>query len=654
MLVELLVRDYAVIDDLSLELGGGLSALSGETGAGKSLIVDALSLLLGERASSDVVRVGAEAATIEGRFDISDLPEIAERMGELGMDVADGFLILKRQVAAKGRNRAWINGSPATASVIGELGSALVDLHGQHEHQTLLRRTEQRRILDSFAGATELAEEVHLLHMGVFELRKERDVLEERLEGLEGQSALLQHQLDEIAAAHLEPGEDDRLADEVRRLEHSEELTRDALRMHDRLYGGEGSISEELSGFRKTLEQLSTLDPALVTRRDIVEEVYLSVVELGQEMLAYAEQHEHDPARLDEARERQDLLFRLMRKYGPTLPEVLEAESNLKNELDGLGGSSLSMKEMDREIAARTEELDSAAGELSGLRQAAADRLSEEVEEILPGLGMPEGAFQVAVTELPETGPGGNEDVDFRVTVNSGFDPMPLSVIASGGEISRVMLALKAILAKVDRVPTLVFDEIDVGIGGVVAGKVADELLRVAEGHQVFVVTHLAQIAAGAHHHFYVEKDDGEGVAVARVSEVEGEDRISEIARMLSGNPKSANSRRHARELLGLPPALEPLPDQREEEQEEVAAEPEPVEEEELAVVVEEEPVEEVVAEEEEEEEELAVVVEEEPVEEAVAEEEEEEELAVVAEEEELVVEEEEAPSAPPDPSEDS
>ncbi len=621
MLVELRVRDYAVIDDLSLELHWGLSALSGETGAGKSLIVDALSLLLGERASSEVVRVGAEAATIEGRFDISELPEIAERMGELGIDVADGFLILKRQIAAEGRNRAWVNGSPATASVIGELGSALVDLHGQHEHQTLLRRTEQRRILDAFAGATELAEEVALLHVGLFELRKERDVLEERLEGLESQGELLQHQLDEIAVARLEPGEDDRLADEVRRLEHSEELTRDAMRMHDRLYGAEGSISEELSDFRKTLEQLSTLDPDLAARREIVEEVYHSVVELGREMLAYAESHEHDPARLEEVRERQDVLFRLMRKYGPTLPEVFEAESRLKDELDELGGSSLSVEEMDRKIAARTEELDSVAGELSGLRHAAADRLSREVEQVLPGLGMPEGAFQVAVTPLPETGPGGNEDVDFRVTVNPGFDPMPLSVIASGGEISRVMLALKAILAKVDRVPTLVFDEIDVGIGGAVAGKVTDELRRVAEGHQVFVVTHLAQIAAGAHHHFYVEKDEGEGVTAARVREVEGDDRISEIARMLSGNPKSANSRQHARELLGLPPAPVPLQDQEEEEEED-------------EVVVEEEPVEEA-------------------VEEAVAEEE-EEELVVVAEEEELVVEEEEAPSAPPDPSEDS
>ena len=619
MLVELRVRDYAVIDDLSLELHGGLSALSGETGAGKSLIVDALSLLLGERASSEVVRVGAEAATIEGRFDISELPEIAERMGDLGIDVADGFLILKRQIAAEGRNRAWVNGSPATASVIGELGSALVDLHGQHEHQTLLRRTEQRRILDAFAGATELADKVALLHIGVFELRKERDVLEERLGGLESQVELLQHQLDEIAVARLEPGEDDRLADEVRRLEHSEELTRDAMRMHDRLYGAEGSISEELSDFRKTLEQLSTLDPDLAARREIVEEVYHSVVELGREMLAYAESHEHDPARLEEVRERQDVLFRLMRKYGPTLPEVFEAESRLKDELDELGGSSLSVEEMDRKIAARTEELDSVAGELSGLRHAAADRLSREVEQVLPGLGMPEGAFQVAVTPLPETGPGGNEDVDFRVTVNPGFDPMPLSVIASGGEISRVMLALKAILAKVDRVPTLVFDEIDVGIGGAVAGKVTDELRRVAEGHQVFVVTHLAQIAAGAHHHFYVEKDEGEGVTAARVREVEGDDRISEIARMLSGNPKSANSRQHARELLGLPPAPVPLQDQ----------------------------------EEEAEEDEVVVVVEEEPVEEAVAEEH-EEELVVVAEEEELVVEEEEAPSAPPDPSEDS
>jgi DNA repair protein RecN (Recombination protein N) len=328
------------------------------------------------------------------------------------------------------------------------------------------------------------------------------------------------------------------------------------MRMHDRLYGDEGSFSEELSNFGKTLEQLSTLDPELAERKKTVEEVYHSVVELGREMQAYADSHEHDPDRLEEVRERQDVLFRLMRKYGPTLQEVFEAESKLKDELEELGGSSLSKEEMDRKIAAQTEELEDVAAELSELRNRAAKTLSSEVGQALPGLGMPEGVFQVALTPLPETGPSGKEDVDFRVTVNPGFDPMPLSVIASGGEISRIMLALKATLAKVDRVPTLVFDEIDVGIGGAVAGKVADELLRVAEGHQVFVVTHLAQIAAGAHQHFYVEKDEGEGITAARVSRVEDDDRVSEIARMLSGNPKSANSRRHARELLGLPPAL--------------------------------------------------------------------------------------------------
>lgn len=550
MLVELRIRDYAVIHDLTLELDGGLSALSGETGAGKSIIVGALSLLLGERASSDVVREGAEAAVVEGRFDISSMPELTRRLEDQGITLEDGFLILKRQVAAEGRNRAWANGSPATASLIGDLGSALVDLHGQHEHQTLLRHREQRRILDAFAGATEIASAVADLHTELFHLKKERSEHDERRKELEEKAGFLREQLSEIEAARLQPGEDDTLADEVRRLEHSEELIREATRLHDRLYGGDASISDELSEFDKTLQQLGQIDPALDTHRQAVEGLYHSVVELGRELLAYTESSEHDPARLEEARQRQDTLFRMMRKYGPTLPEVFEAEARIRQELEELDGSDLSMGELDKRVWTLSAQLQEKADELTRLRDEAAATLSGDVERILPLLGMASGRFQVALNSHAEPGPGGNEDVEFRVSVNPGFEPRALTTIASGGEISRIMLALKGILAKVDRVPTLVFDEIDAGIGGVVAGKVGEELRRVAGEHQVFVVTHLPQIASRAHQQIFVEKAEEGGVAKTRVRELYGEDRILEIARMLGGDPESETSRQHAREML--------------------------------------------------------------------------------------------------------
>jgi len=269
-------------------------------------------------------------------------------------------------------------------------------------------------------------------------------------------------------------------------------------------------------------------------------------------MADYASQVEHDPGRLEEVRERLDRIARLKRKYGPDLSDVLETGEQLRSELEELESSVLDLEALDRKIEAGRQELEEAAEELGEMRRAGADRLAGEVEVILPGLGMEGGTFQVEITPLEEPGPGGGETVEFRASLNPGFPPRPLSSIASGGELSRVMLALKAILAGVDRIPTLVFDEIDAGIGGVVASQVAAKLREVAEHHQVFVITHLPQLASRAHQHLNVEKGRREGVATTRVSELAGEDRVREIARMLGGDPDSTASREHARELLQL------------------------------------------------------------------------------------------------------
>jgi len=550
MLTHIRIQGYAVIDDLTLSLAPGLNALTGETGSGKSVVVEALSLLLGERASSDVVRAGARRAVVDGVFDVSGRAELLEQLDALGVSADDGLLVLKREVLAEGRNRAWINGSPATAKMLGELGATLVDLHGQHEHQTLLRGEEQRRILDAFAVATEEADRVRRLHRALSLTTATMEDRRARAREIEAQVDFLRFQLGEIDAAQLEEGEEAAIEREAHRLEHSRELTEETSRLHDTLYGGEDALSDRISSLRGALDRLTRLDPALEAEAAVLQDVYHQVVELGRRMGQYAEGADSDPGRLDELRRRQDLIFRLKRKYGPSFDDVLATGRRVRGEFAELEGASVDVQVLHDRLAAERKALADAAALLGARRKEAARRLSEDVRAVLPDLGMAGARFEVRFVPLAEPGPGGAESVEFLVSVNPGFEPRPLSRVASGGELSRVMLALKSILARVDRVPTLVFDEIDAGVGGAVASGVATKLREVAEHHQVLVITHLPQLASRAHVHLRVEKAlDGE-LAVTRVTELEGEERVREIARMLGGDPDSARSRDHARELL--------------------------------------------------------------------------------------------------------
>jgi len=550
MLIEIRIRDYAVIDDLTLRLGPGLNALTGETGAGKSIIVGALSLLLGERASSDVVRKGAERAVVEAVFDVERRPELLARLDGMGVEPEEGLLILKRQVEREGRNRAWVNGSPATATTVGELGTALIDLHGQHEHQTLLRRREQRAVLDAFAGVTELAREVERLHGHRAELRRTVEAMEERRRELEARADFLRFQLREIESADPQEGEEASLEEEGRRLEHARELGEGATRIHEALYAGDDAVGDRLAELRTLLERLARYDPALSPAVETLADAYHQAVEVGRSMGDYAQSVELDTGRLEEIRQRQQRLFRLKQKYGSTLEDVLETAGTLRADLDELEGTEHDLRSLREEAAEAEEALVERAGELGETRREAAERLTGSVETILPELGMEGGVFRVHFDPLDDPGPGGGEIVEFRVSLNPGFEPRPLRQVASGGELSRVMLALKAILARVDRVPTLVFDEVDAGIGGVVATGVAEKLVEVAGDHQVFVITHLPQLASRARGHLRVEKAEREGLAATRVVPLEGEERVTEIARMLGGDPESARSRDHARELL--------------------------------------------------------------------------------------------------------
>lgn len=550
MLIELRIRDYAVIDDLSLELGPGLSVLSGETGAGKSVLVGALSLLLGERASSDTVRVGAERALVEAVFDVSERPELLSRLAELGQEAEDGLLILRREVAAEGRNRAWMNGSPTTARVVGELGRALVDLHGQHEHQTLLRQEAQRSILDAFGDAEGDAADVAAAFESLSGLETRLSELRERRRELEGRADFLRFQLTEIEEGRVEIGEDVALEDEERRLEHSEELLREATIIHTELYGGDGAVTDRLSQLLGSLSRLREWDLSLQGSHDALQDAYHALADVGRELGDYAGNVRHDPGRLEEVRERLDLIHRLKRKYGPELADVVGTGGRLSAELDEFEGSGWDEEALERDVEKARTDLADAAERLTARRREAARRLEKEVEALLPDLGLPGATFQVLLEALPTVGSHGAERVEFLVSVNAGFAPMALGRVASGGELSRIMLALKAILARVDQVPTLVFDEIDAGIGGQVATLVAAKLQAVARHHQVFVITHLPQLASRARSHFLVEKTEGDGIAATSVDKLEGEARVREIARMLGGDPESETSRDHARELL--------------------------------------------------------------------------------------------------------
>ena len=550
MLLELRIENFAVIERLSLRLEPGLNALTGETGAGKSIIVGALSLLLGERASVDTVRGGAGKAVVEGVFDIASNPAAIELLHQQGIEAEDGLLILRREVAAEGRSRAWINGAASTVSILAAIGRALVDLHGQHEHQTLLRADEQRAMLDAYAGASDQAADVSATHARLRQVQKRLGELDQRRREAEQRADYLRFQVAEITAAALQSGEEEELEIEAKRLEHADELVRLASRLHNEIYADDRSVTARIGDLRKALEHLIRIDDSQSDARELIDSSYFALEELGRRMEDYAGSIEHDPARLDAVRSRLDLLYRLKSKYGPTLEDVSRTLEQARAELDLVDQADFRRSELEAELEHATAELEKQARQLSKARGRAAERLGKEVESILPDLGMVSGKFEVALEKQQEIASFGAEQVHFRVALNAGFEPRDLVRVASGGELSRVMLALKTILARLDQVPTLVFDEIDAGIGGRVAVQVAAKLRQVAEHHQVFAITHLPQIASRAQHHLLVEKIEQDGSTLTRVTPLKEDERIRELARMLGGDPESSTSLQHARELL--------------------------------------------------------------------------------------------------------
>ena len=545
-MTELRVRDLAVIADVTLPFRPGLNVLTGETGAGKSMVVDALALLLGERASGDIVRPGAEKTIVEGAFEFGAAVHrhLLSPFAALGVDLEEGRLVLKREVLREGKSRAWVNGSPVTIGVLSEIGSLLVDLHGQHETQSLLRPDAQRDMLDAYADADVERVAVRDAHARLKQLEQREAELTDRQAEVRKKADYLRHVLQEIERAKPKLGEDEALEVEAKRLAHAEELGRLARELE------EAVDAAGLTKAQKILASLRRLDPSLGKWQELLDATFASAAELARGARAYAGDIAADPERLSVVEQRRDLLYRLQQKHGPTLADLLATRDTAARELELLDTADLDLRTIaaDRERAA--EDFRRATEALTAKRTAGAKKLARALNKLLPSLGMEGGKFAATLQSRTTPIAQGAEDVVFHVQLNEGLDARPLARVASGGELSRLMLALKVVLAAHDVVPTLVFDEVDQGIGGEVGGRVGEALVDVSrEGRQALVITHLPQIAVHADQHLVVAKGQKGGLATSDVAVVYGEGRVKEIARML-GDADMATARRHAVELL--------------------------------------------------------------------------------------------------------
>ena len=550
MLTELRIRNLAVIESVTLPVARGFNVLSGETGAGKSIIVGALGLLLGERSSADVVRGGADRAVVEGVFDGTGKRALAAMLDDRGIPSEDGLVVLRREVTAAGKSRAWINDVTVTTAALAQVGRLLVNLHGQHESQALLHDEAQRDVLDALAGASDVAEsvrrafaELEAVQRSIADLTRRRDEASKRAD-------YLRHLVREIDGARLVAGEEEKLDDEARRLTHAVELRAHVAQALNAIEEGDDSAIHSLGAARRAVHAALRIDPAASPLSDAIDQTLVTLQELARDLAAYDATLDSDPERLAEVDRRRDEVSRVTRKHGGSVETALAALREARAELDVLDTAAVDLRDLTaREESARSA-LAAQAARLTKLRQKASKKLAAEVEALLPELGLPGGRFLVNLEPTGTITAAGAERVEFRVALNVGHDARPLARTASGGELSRVMLALKSILARLDEVPTLVFDEVDAGIGGTVALRVGDSLRRLAEHHQVLVITHLAQVAARAHHHVVVAKGAKGGVSTADISVVQRDDRVAEVARMLGGDPASKVSRAHARELL--------------------------------------------------------------------------------------------------------
>lgn len=559
MLVEILIRNFALIDDLRLRVGRGLSVLTGETGAGKSIIVDALSAALGERTGAEVVRTGSGSALIEVVFDLSDAHEADRVACQLGFEPEDGLLILSREIAREGRSGCRINGRATTASMLREVTACLIDVHGQHEHQSLLSVPLHVDVFDGWIGepAARLRARTQALHSQLSTVRAERDRLQtderERARLLD----LYQFQAQEIEAARLEPDEEESLQAERNRLANAERLFAAASEVWSALGGDQGAV-DKLGEAAGHAGRMARVDPETEALLEAVNSALFGAQEALAAVRRYRDDLEANPGRLEQIEDRLDLLRTLKRKYGDTLEEVIEYGRSLAGKLEDLAHAQERSAELDADVQRLESELASASSELTALRRESAPAFEKAVETELAELAMDRTRFEVSIRPS-QPGSTGADAVEFLISPNPGEPVKPLARIASGGEMSRIMLALKTVMltagpraGQMGGVPTLVFDEIDTGIGGRTAQALGDKLASLGQTCQVMCVTHLPQIASKATNHYCVAKVVREGRTVVTLAQLDGEERVAELARMLGAEETSGAAAQHAREMLSL------------------------------------------------------------------------------------------------------
>jgi DNA repair protein RecN (Recombination protein N) len=553
MVLALEVDNLAIIEQASLDLGPGFTVFTGETGAGKSLLIDAMELALGGRGDSGLVRTGAERATVSLLVDVSSNPAALTRAIELGFDVDEGQIVVQREVTAEGRSTVRINGRPSTVGLLRELAAHLVDLHGQHEHQALLNEERQTGFLDSWIGAQAgaLLAEVGERWATVESLRKKVAEHDRSLRGREQRIDMLRFQVREITEAAPTVGESAELVSALERAKHAERLSGGVGRALEALADRDGASVETLGRALKELEPLALTDAALEPAVSGLREVLATVEEVVRSLRTYFDSIDLEPAQAERCAERLDALRRLFRKYGEGEQAVLDHLETAKAELAALTTSESDAAEWTERLALEEEALANAAARLSELRQAKAAEFASIVESEIRELAMPKARFVVRVQPRPIDATGADH-VSFLFSANPGDPPRPLGKVASGGELSRVMLAIKVAGAGRAGVPTLVFDEVDTGLSGQAASVTARKMARLGETRQVLVITHLPQIAGRASFHYKIEKREQDGRSLTQVTKIDGEERAREVARLLAGDEIGDKALAGAMELLGI------------------------------------------------------------------------------------------------------
>lgn len=543
MLRFLRARNFALIDQLEVHFEEGFNLLSGETGAGKSIIVDALGLLAGSKASAEMVRSGESRAIVEAIFEA----HLKSELDRLGLDSEDSQIVIRREISGDERNRVFINNQPSTVAALRELAPALLDIHGQHEQQSLLDNANQLALIDLFADSVNLASRVRDLHTTLerteaelAELTSEHARKIERLD-------LLSFQHDEIQKANPEAGETQHVRERLEVLAHAGKLMEAAARGYETLYESETSVLSLMAQTQRFLRDAAQHDPRLQPILEQSETARISIHDIAYALRDYANQVDADPQELERVQARLAELERLHRKYGPDLLEHLQ---KVRREMDSIGLTETKKEELQQQIAAVRQQYDEAAGSLSKKRRAASRELEAVIERELHSLAMPHARFNIRWSDLTPGRASGIDRPELLISPNPGEEPRPLEKIASGGELSRVMLALRTVLA-VDRADkTLVFDEVDAGVGGKAAETVGKKLKDLSSRYQIMCVTHLAQIAAFADHQYRIEKMVRDGRSVTRVELLTGDARVEELARMMSGSRVTDAARQHVKELL--------------------------------------------------------------------------------------------------------